>query len=65
MISYIKSPGKTYEIVELNGSHTLVDPRDDFLGNGSGVDVLWVKAIAETRNSSCNLVELDTFFSTI
>jgi hypothetical protein len=37
----------TYEVVQLDGGDALVDAGDDLLRDGSGINVLGVKAIAE------------------
>lgn len=54
-----------YQVVELNCGDTLVDTVDDLHCYGSGIDVLWVKAVTEPRYTSCDLVELDALFAAI
>ena len=54
-----------YQIVELNCGDTLVDTVDDLHCYGSGIDVLWVKAITEPRYTSFDLVELDALLAAI
>lgn len=56
---------ETYQVVELNGSHALVDTVDDLHGNGGRIDVLWVEAITEPRDTGCDLVELDALLAAI
>lgn len=56
---------ETYQVVELNGSHTLVDAVDDLHGDGGRIDVLWVEAITESRDTGCDLVELDALLAAI
>jgi hypothetical protein len=43
----------------------LVDTRDNLLSDGCGIDVLSVEAITQTRDTSCDLVELDTLLAAI
>ena len=56
---------QTYKIVKLNGSDALVDSRDDLLSDGSGINMLSIKAIAETRDTSSDLVKLNTLLASI
>jgi len=56
---------EAYQVVELDGSDTLVDTGNDLHGDCSGIDVLWVKAITEPRDTSCDLVELHTLLAAI
>jgi hypothetical protein len=55
----------SYQIVKLNGVHTLVDTRDDFLGDGSSIDVLRVEAVTQSRNTGSDLIELHAFLASI
>jgi hypothetical protein len=49
----------TNQVVQLHGRNALVDTRDDLLGDGNGIDMIWVEAIAQAGNASGDLVELD------
>ncbi len=55
----------TYKIIQLNRRHTAVHTRDDLLGDRNGVDMVHVKTIAQSRDASCDLVELHTLHTTI
>ena len=55
----------TYQVVEFDGGDTLVDTRDDLLGDSSSVDMLRVESITEPRHTSGNLVELHAFFASV
>ena len=54
-----------YQVVKLDSSHTLIDTRDDLLGDGSCVDMFGIKSITQPRNAGCDLVELDSLFASI
>lgn len=54
-----------YQVIELNGVDTLVDTRDDFLGNGGSIDVLRVQAVTQPRHTGSDLVELHAFFASV
>ena len=55
----------SYQIVQLNGSHTLVHPRDDLLGDAGSVDMFRVQSITQARDTSCDFVELNPFLATV
>lgn len=55
----------SYQVVQLNGVHTLVDTRDDFLGDSSSIDVLGVEAVTQSRNTGSDLIELHAFLASI
>lgn len=55
----------TYKIIKLDSRHTTVHARDDLLGNGDGVDVVGVEAVTQSRDTSSDLVELDTLLASI
>lgn len=55
----------TYQIVQLDGAHTLVDTRDNLLCDGSSIDVLGVEAVTQPRDTGSDLVELNAFFASI
>jgi hypothetical protein len=38
---------RTYQVVEFNSGHTLVDAGDDLLRDSSGINMLRVKTIAK------------------
>jgi hypothetical protein len=44
----IESGGKAYKIIELNSSHTSVDARDDFLGDGNRINMLGIEAVTQS-----------------
>lgn len=54
-----------YQIVQLNCGNSFVDTRYDLLGDGGGIDMIWVQAIAQTGNACCDLVELDSLFAVV
>lgn len=56
---------RTYKIVEFDCGHSLVDTRDDFLCDSSGVDMFRIQSITQSRHSCSDLVELDAFFASI
>lgn len=56
---------RTYKIIQLNGCDALIDPRDDLLSYGSSIDVICVEAITQSRNTSSDLVELDSLLTPI
>jgi hypothetical protein len=43
----------------------LVDTRDDFLGDSCGIDMFGIKSITQSRDTGCDLVELDTLLASI
>ncbi len=49
----------------MSGGDTSVDTGDDLLGDRYGIDVVHVKTIAESGDSGCDLVELDTLLAAI
>ena len=55
----------TDQVVEFNGRYALIDARYDLLGDGSCINVLWIKAIAQSRDTSSDLVELNAFFASV
>jgi hypothetical protein len=57
--------GYTYQIIKLYSGDALVHTRDDLLGDGSSIDVIRVEAITQPRNTSCDLIELDTLLASI
>jgi hypothetical protein len=38
----------TYQVIQLDGADTLVDTRDDLLGDSSSINVLGVEAITKS-----------------
>jgi hypothetical protein len=56
---------KPYQVIQLNSGDTLVNTRDDLLRDSSGIDVFWIKAIAQSRYTSSDLVELYAFFASV
>jgi hypothetical protein len=55
----------TYEIVQLNGGHALVNTRDDLLGDSHGVNVVHVEPIAQPGYTGRDLVELHALLAPI
>ena len=55
----------TYQIVKFYCRDTLIDTRDDLLGDCSSVDMFGVKTITQSRNTSCDLVELNALLASI
>ena len=53
------------QIVELCCCDTTVDTRDDLLGDGDWVDVVRIKPIAQTRDASCDFVELNALLAPV
>lgn len=56
---------ETYQIIKFNCSNTLVDTRDDLLGDCCGINMFSVESVTQSRNSGCDLVELNTLLATI
>jgi hypothetical protein len=56
---------QTHEIVKLHRRDASIDTRDDLLGNGHRVDMLSVQAVTQPRDTSGDLVELDTLLTTV
>jgi hypothetical protein len=56
---------RAYQVVELDGGDALVHTRDDLLCDSGGIDMVRVKTVTQSRNSSCDFVELDTLFASI
>jgi hypothetical protein len=55
----------THKVVKLDCGHALVDTRDNFLRDGRGVDMIWVEAVAQPRDTSSDLVELNALLASI
>ena len=55
----------THQVVQLDCRHSLVDTRDDLLCNGGSINVLRVKAVAQSHYTGCDLVELHAFLASI
>lgn len=55
----------TNQIIQLSRSNATIDTRDNLLSDGNGVYVVHVKAITQSRNSCCDLVELYTLLASI
>jgi hypothetical protein len=55
----------SYQIIQLGRCHATIDTGDDLLGDGDRVDMVHVKAIAQTRDTRCDLVELDALLAPI
>jgi hypothetical protein len=54
-----------YKIVEFYRRDTLVDTGNDLLRDCCCIDMFGVEAITQTRDSGCDLVELDTLLASI
>jgi hypothetical protein len=57
--------GWAYQVIKFYRCDTLVDTGDDLLSNCSGVDMLGVEAVTQSRNTSCDLVKLNAFLASI
>jgi hypothetical protein len=57
--------GFAYQVVQLDGAHTLVDTRDNLLGDSSCIDVFGVEPVTQPRDTSSDLVELHAFLAPI
>lgn len=60
-----KDQEQAHKVIQLHSRDTLVDARDDLLGDGRGIDVIWVQAIAQSGNTCCDLVELNSLFAVV
>lgn len=58
-------PSDAYQVIQLDRVNTLVDTRDDLLGDGSGIDVLRVEAVTKPRHTGSDLIELHAFFASV
>jgi hypothetical protein len=56
---------RTNQIVQLSCRDTTIDTRDDLLGDGNRVYVVHIQTITESGDPGCDLVELDTFLTSI
>lgn len=56
---------QTHEIVKFNCCNALVYTRDDFLCDGSSIDMFRIQSITQPRYSGSDLVELDAFFTSV
>lgn len=59
------SAGWSYQVVQLNRVDTLVDTRDNLLGDSGSIDVLRVQAVTKPRHTGSDLVELHAFFASV
>lgn len=55
----------TYQVVQFNGTNTLVDTRNDLLCDSSSIDMLGVKAVTKSRDTRSDLVELYALFASV
>ena len=55
----------TYKVVKLYRCDTLVDTRDDLLGDCCSIDMFGVQSITQSRNTSCDLVELNALLASV
>lgn len=55
----------TYQVVQFNGANALVNTRDDLLCDSSSIDMLRVKTVTKSRDTSSNLIELYAFFASV
>lgn len=55
----------TDQVVKLNRRDALIDTRDDLLCNCCGINMLGIETITQTRDSSCDLVELNALLAPI
>jgi hypothetical protein len=61
----ISAEPDAYKIVKLNRCNTLVHTGDNLLRDCCCVDMLGVETITQTRDSSCDLVELNALLASI
>lgn len=57
--------GWAYQIIKLSRCDTTIHTRDDLLGDGNGVDMVHIKAVAEAGDTCCDLVELNAFLTPV
>ena len=55
----------TYKIVKFDSRNTLVDTGDDLLGDCCSIDMFGVESITQSRNTSCDLVELNALLASV
>jgi hypothetical protein len=55
----------TYQVIELNGGHPVVDTGDDLHCDSSRVDMVRVEPVTQPRHAGCDLVELHAFLASI
>lgn len=65
LVRQCKKGGKSYQVVELDSGHTLIDTRDDLLCDCCSVDMLGVESVTQPGDTCCDLVELNAFFASI
>lgn len=57
--------GATYQIIKFNCRYTLVYAIDDLQSDSSGINMIRVQAITQSRDTSCDLIELNAFLAPI
>lgn len=55
----------TDEVIEFDGGHTLIDTRNNFLGDGCCINMLWIETITQSGDTGGDLVELHAFLTSI
>lgn len=55
----------TNQIVQLDCGDASIDTRDDLLSDCDGVYMVHIKAITESGDTCCDLVELDTLLASV
>jgi hypothetical protein len=53
------------QVIQLDCVDALVDTGNDLHGNSSSVDMVGVEAVTQPRDTSCDLVELDTLLASV
>ena len=56
---------KAYQIIQLDGGNAMIDAGNDLLRDGSGINMVCVEAITQSRYTSCDLVKLDTLLTAV
>lgn len=54
-----------YQIVQLYSGDALVHARNDLLGDGSSVNMVWVETITQSGDPCSDLIELDVLLASI
>ncbi len=60
-----KGDASTYQIIKLDCRHTTVYARDDLLGYGDRIDMVYIQAVTQPRDAGRDLVELDALHAPI
>ena len=55
----------TYQVIKLYCRNTLVDTRDDLLCDCSCINMVGIESVAQSRDTSCDLVELNALLASV